>query len=118
MSLRKGRHVVTVQPMHEDTYGSRGAVVQRLGAPVPYQVNVQPLSSSEIEEIGLKVATAYRVKYWPQEHGGVPWAGGPYSRITWDGREFDQQGEAMLSSMSDVTGHVRVVMTARGTEVK
>lgn len=116
MTLRKGKHVVSVRPAAA-TVNSRGAIVQTWGEPFEYSVNVQPLSSSEVEDLGLKVPTAYRVKYWPGEHGGMPWFGGAYSRITWNGREFDQQGEAMLSSMSPRTGHVKVIMTARSSGV-
>lgn len=117
MSLRKGRHKVTVRQAVEST-NSRGAIVQSWGEPVEYSVNVQPVSTAEAESLGLTVNTVYRLKYWPNEHGGVPWVGGAYSRITWDGREFDQQGEAMVSSMSPRTGHVKVLMSARGSEVK
>lgn len=117
MTLRKGKHVVSVRTAVE-TVDDRGAIVQTWGRPVEYSVNVQPLSSSEVEAFGLKVSTAYRVKYWPQEHGGKQWVGGAYSRISWDRREYDQQGEAMLSSMSPRTGHVTVIMTARTSGVR
>ena len=123
--LRRGVHTVTVRPMVE-TVGARGGVVQSLGDPVEVQVNVQPVSTSEVESLssalgtvkGLSVGATYRVKYFPREHGGVPWPGGAYSRITWQGREYDQQGEGLVSSMSSVTGHVKVIMTARSSAVK
>lgn len=117
MSLRHGVHTVTVRPTVK-TMGPRGELVASLGEPVEYSVNVQPVSSSEAESLGMQVSTLYRVKYFPQAHGGVPWVGGAYSRITWNGREFDQQGEAMVSSMSPRTGHVKILMAARSSAVK
>lgn len=117
MSLRKGRHTVSVRPAFTEVT-DRGALVQRWAEPEAFQVNVQPVSTAEAEALGLTVATVYRIKYWPQEHDGKPWAGGPYSRITWNGREYDQQGDPMESSMSATTGHTKVLMTARASEVR
>lgn len=116
-TLRKGKHTVAVQAMEEEIT-SRGLVVQKPGAVVTLSVNVQPLQSAEAESIGVSVSTSYRLKYFPNAHGGVPWPGGAYSRITWQGREYDQVGEATLSSMSSTTSHYRVVMKARESQVK
>ena len=118
MSLRKGRHKVTVRPVIEvkDQYGE---AAQGLGDPVEVQCNVQPASATERESLGLVAETVYRIKYWPGEHGNVPWPGGAYSEVEWPpGRKWDQRGEALLSSMSDTTGHVKVMITAQDSEVR
>lgn len=117
MSLRKGKHLVTVRPAYEEV-SDRGLLVQRWGVAETYHVNVQPVSTVEAESLGLSVTTTYRIKYWPQAHGGKPWIGGAYSRIIWEGNEYDQQGDPMVSVMSPVTGHVKVFMTARASQVK
>lgn len=116
MNLRRGVHTVQVQESKTEYVDGRKK--STLGQPTTYRVNVQPVSTAEREALGLSVDTVYRVKYWPQLHGNIPWVGGAYSRITWNGREFDQHGEALLSSMSPRTGHVKILMTARTSEVK
>lgn len=115
--LTRGVHTVTVTPRIE-TIGPRGAIVQSFGQPQKFQCNVKPASTDEREAVGVTVETVYRIKYFPQAHGGKPWAGGTYSRITWDGREFEQIGEGLISSRSPRTGHVKILMKARSSTVK
>lgn len=117
MTLRNGKHTVTVSTA-TTVQGNRGQLVQQWSEGQTFQVNVQPLSSTEREAIGLAVETVYRIKYFPQQHGGKPWPGGAYTRITWNGREYDQLGEATISSMSERTGHTKILMRARSSEVK
>lgn len=114
--LRRGKHIVTVRTA-ETKLGPRGQIVEEWHDAGTFRANIQPVSSSEREAIGVNVETVYRLLYFPQVHGS-PWPGGAYSRITWNGREYDQLGEAMLSSMSSRTGHVRILMKARGSGVK
>lgn len=85
---------------------------------VTVRCNVQPVSAEESQALGLSTATVYRVKYFPGEHGGATWPGGPYARITWRGREFEQRGDALESSMSPRTAHVKVLMVDVSAEVR
>lgn len=111
--IRKGLHTVTVYPRisSADAYGD---VVETLGAGVPVQCNVQPSSANEIFDMpgGLTPTTVYRLKYWPQEHGGTPWPGTSDSLIEIDGQKFEQLGEPQISRMSTTTGHVKVFAVA------
>lgn len=113
--LRSGRHLVTVTPIvaEDGPYGPEEA-----GESVQVRCNVQPLSAAETQGLGLGVRTVYRIKYFPSQHGGVPWPGGPYSTIRWQGGTYQQQGEALLSSMSPVTGHYKVIMVSASSEVR
>lgn len=115
-ALRKGKHRVILIPRREQL-SDRGLLVQTDGDPVEYQVNVQPSSTSERQALGITTDTVYRLKYFPQMHGGKPWVGGPYSRILWEGKEYEQLGDPMLTSMSPQTGHVKVMMKAKWSEV-
>lgn len=106
--LDRGPHTVTVVPqiVVQDRYGETTAD----GTPVPVRCSVQPMSADETSAAGLQVETAYRVI-------ARDWPGGPYSRVEWDGRVWDQQGEPKRYGMSERTRHVDVVITARGAEV-
>lgn len=111
--IRKGLHTVTVYP-RISTADAYGDVVETLGTGVPVQCNVQSSSANEILDLpgGLTPTTVYRVKYWPQEHGGTPWPGTPDSLIEIDGQRFEQRGEPQVSRMSSTTGHVKVFAVA------
>lgn len=114
--VRRGVHEVQVRRVIEtdSPYGPERHVTD----PVTVQCNVQPVSAEESQALGLSTATVYRAKYWPGEHGGTPWPGGPYSRIIWRGREFEQRGDALESSMSPRTAHVKVLMVDVSAEVR
>ena len=98
--LTSGPHVVTVTP-RPGIRGGRYNTFQRAdGTPV-------------------------KVRGWMSERDAsflflapLPWPGGPHSRVTWEGREFDQQGPARRSTRSPRTAHVEVTLTARSQEVK
>ena len=113
--LRKGVHTVTVTPVQPSAgpYGPEEPATH-----VMVRCNVQPVSSKEAAGLAEGVQTVYRVKYFHQEHGQAPWPGGPYSRIEWDGRVFEQRGEAILSSMSATTSHYKVLIVDPSAEVK
>lgn len=113
--LRAGRHTVAVMPVLAQ--GGPYAP-EESGEPVEVQCNVQPVSADEIQRLGLKTSTVYRVKYFPGAHGQEPWPGGAYSKITWGGRVFEQRGEALLSSMSERTSHYKVIMVDPSSEVR
>lgn len=111
--IRKGLHTVIVYP-RTHTVDAYGDVVETLGAGVSVQCNVQPSSANEILDMpgGLTPTTVYRIKYWPQEHGGTPWPGTSDSLIEIDGQRFEQRGESQVSRMSTTTGHVKVFAVA------
>lgn len=115
--LTAGVHTVDVVTRRE-VMTDRGPVVQEDGIPVTYKVNVQPVSTAEREALGVGVSTVYRIKYFPQAHGGKPWSGGPYSKIIWNGGTYEQLGDPLISSMSPRTGHVKVLMAAQQSEVR
>ena len=114
--VRRGVHEVQVRRVvqTDSPYGPERHVTD----PVTVQCNVQPVNAEESQALGLSTATVYRLKYFPGEHGGAPWPGGPYSRITWRGREFEQRGDALESSMSPRTAHVKVLMVDVTAEVR
>lgn len=117
--IRKGRHTVQVHKRKKtrDKYGE--TVYQLSDTPITYQCNVQPLSAEEALALsGSTTVTAYRIKYWPSEHGGIPWEGGPYSRIVIEGKNFEQRGEPLVSRMSGTTGHTKIVAVSYTAEVK
>lgn len=111
--IRKGLHTVIVYSRVR-TVDAYGDVVETLGAGVPVQCNVQPSSANEVLDLpgGLTPTTVYRIKYWPQEHGGEAWPGSSDSLIEIDGQTFEQRGEAQISRMSSTTGHVKVFAVA------
>lgn len=111
--IRKGLHTVIVYP-RTHTVDAYGDVVETLGSGVSVQCNVQPSRANEILDMpgGLTPTTVYRIKYWPQEHGGTPWPGTSDSLIEIDGQKFEQCGEPQVSQMSTTTGHVKVFAVA------
>lgn len=117
--IRRGRHTVTVHPRTKtiDRYGETISTLSTEGHTI--QCNVQPLSAEETLALGGGVVqTGYRIKYWPQEHGHVPWPGGPYSQITIDGEKYEQRGEPLQSRMSGTTGHTKIIAVKYHTEPK
>ncbi len=104
--LDRAPHTLTVTPkiLETDRYGGTKTVD---GEPVEVRGSVQPVSSEESGALGVQVDTTYRFI-------GRTWPGGPHSTALWDGRTFDQQGEARRYSMSPRTAHVDVLLTARG----
>lgn len=79
-----------------------GVSVQALGA-----APTKPVSEAVQTGLGEQVRTNLRVL------GRGPWPGGPYSEVIWEGRVYDQEGEAAVYSMSARTQHFSVVLTAR-----
>lgn len=102
-------HTLVVTPVvaSEDRYGG---TVLTPGVPVTVRGSVQPVSAEEAESLGVQAATSYRFI-------GREWPGGVHSTAVWEGRTFDQQGEARRYSMSPRTAHVDVILTARSSEV-
>lgn len=118
-AIRRGLHTVQVRTRVKTT-DKYGEVVSELSPEaVQVQCNVQPASAEETELLaGAGATTVYRVKYWPNEHGGAPWPGGPYSQIVIDGKAYEQRGEALKSRMSGTTGHIKIYAAAYDSEAK
>lgn len=76
-------------------------------SPVTVRCRVQPLTSEETP--GDPLATVYRAvsRDWPR---------GAASRVSWDGREWDVDGEPKRHSGSETTRHVTVLLRARAPE--
>lgn len=109
--LDKGAHEVTVVPRIETT-GEYGEVVLTDGAPVVVPgCQVQPVSAEEADSLGAQATTIYRVL------GRGPWPGGIVSRVEWDGRTWDQIGEARKYTNGRRTQHFDAIIRARSTEV-
>lgn len=105
-----GRDVVLVWPEIEAIDGD-GNPVRKLG-PAPVQVRgiVQPISAEEAEALGQVVTTVYRLLCRSFPAGG-------FSRVEWDGREWDVVGEpARQRGVSMATRNVSVLLRARGVE--
>lgn len=112
--LDRNPHRVTVTPMRvvKDSMGS--TLVP--GDPISLEVFIQPLGSDEVNDLGLQSKTSCRIigrDGWPDGISAkVHIDKGPY-----EGRTFDQDGEARRYGMSPRTYHYDVIITSRGTEV-
>ncbi len=104
-------HEVVVTPRIR-TRDAGGAPVWADGTPVAVRAVVQPLTAVERVDLGLATETTRKVL--TPEH----WPGGLHSRITWDGRDWDQVGEARTYVTGRRSQHDEVVIKARGTEAR
>lgn len=111
--LDSGPHSCLVQRMKAEadaTYGGKVKVAD--GAPVVAAgVMVQPLTTTEAFEIGVRADTSWKVI-------GRTWPGGPYSEVTWNGRKLFQRGETRDHSIGRRTQHQSAVLVANTAEVK
>lgn len=112
--LARGPHTVTVRSRVRTNSTDRGNNPKfELGEPVTVQgVSVQPMTAEEqlAFRAEFDVAPATLVQ---RVIGRGPWPGGPYSRVTFRGREYDQVGEAQVHSTGRRTGHFTAVIKAR-----
>lgn len=121
--IRQGLHEVIVYPRTtvEDAYGD---IATGELDPVTVQCNVQPASAEEISGFitgtgaGVGAVTVYRIKYWPREHGGLPWPGGASSRISIAGTDYEQRGEPLISRMGGSTAHVKIYAASYAAPVR
>lgn len=110
--LDRGKHSVTVVPQVTTT-DEYGGIVTTDGPPVTVSgCQVQPTTAEESDSLGMQATTIYRVI------GRGPWPGGIVSRVEWDGREWDQIGEARQYTNGRRTGHFDTLIRARSAEVK
>lgn len=101
MSLLDGRHLLKVYPGKPGPPDRHGMRTYTWDAPVDVEANVQYLSSSERETLGVQVATVARVL-------AREWPGGPRTKVFWDGRWWEQNGEALWFTRSVRTSHAEV----------
>lgn len=111
MSLLNGRHSLTVWPATVGAPDRYGRKVHAGEHPTLVMANVQFVSSEEKADLGLEAYTVCRVL-------ATEWPGGPYSVIEWEGRRFEQHGEALRFDRSTATAHFEVVMVAQTAETK
>lgn len=80
----------------------------RVPAPAGVRVGgrVQPASAEETRDLGYKTGTLYRFI-------GRTFPAGAYSRVEWDDRTWDVDGEPLWSRGSEATRHVTVMLRAR-----
>lgn len=104
--LSQPPHTVVVQPFTR-VDGRYGDAWEPAGDPVEVRCAVQPISAEEIERLGVQADTTMRIlcREWPF---------GPHSLVTYNGREFEQVGEARQYRMSRRTAHDDVVIRAVG----
>lgn len=105
--LTNPKHKLTVQP-YQETPGSIGQeTYEPVGAPIPVRGNKHPLTAQETEDNGLQnfTTTNFHCLSWP---------GDQHCRVTLDGAEWDQIGEAKLFDMSTRTRHYEVILRKRG----
>lgn len=109
MSLLDGRQVAKVEVATLVPNAYNGGDIT-YASPVSVRCSVQPLSSDEATALGIQIDTAYTVfaRRWP---------GGPYSRVTWDGRQWFQHGEAARRRMGRATQHDRAIILAQTAPV-
>lgn len=109
--LNSGPHTVTVTPVIKQK-ASNGAPRYVRGTPVTVShVMVQPMTASEVDGQVTAITTMYQVI------GSGVWPGGPHSIVEWNGREWDQEGEARIYSVSPRTAHFDVMIRARDAQV-
>lgn len=105
--LTRPKHKLTVQ-LYVKSPGSIGQdTYTPSGLPIPVEGNKHPLTAQEIEVNGLQnfTTTNWHTTSWP---------GDQHCRVTLDGAEWDQIGEAKLFDMSARTRHYEVILRKRG----
>jgi hypothetical protein len=110
MSLRsRPRHKITVQPYREQA----GSVGQKEhvpdGLPLTVRCNVHLYSSSELVSFGVREFVDGIIHVYPPQ----TWPWDEYTRITYDGVEYDQDGAAIHKKMSRSTEHYEISIRKR-----
>lgn len=109
--LDRGVHEVVVTPRVK-TVGEYGETVLADGLPVAVSgCQVQPVTAEEAESLNVSATTTYRVV------GRGPWPGGLVSQVSWNGRLWDQVGEARVYTNGRRTAHFDAIIQARTTAV-
>lgn len=98
--------VVAVYPEVDSVDGDDNPIRVPAEQPVRVGGRVQPASADETRDRGYKAGTYYRFI-------GRSFPRGAYARVEWAGREWDVDGEPLLSRGSEATRHVTVMLRAR-----
>lgn len=118
--LDRGPHSVQVEPRVRTSVDRTNNPTYGYGPPVEVRgLSVQPTSSTGARggRDGAADPEAAPVTLLMKVIGRGPWPGGPYSRVTFEGRRFDQIGEALVRSTGRRTHHFVVTIRARTGEV-
>lgn len=112
--LDRGPHTVVVTPKLKvlNRYNDYDLVD---GIPVTVSgVSVQPVARRTLNSLGngTQVNSTHRII------GRGPWPGGVHSTIEYDGRVWDQSGEAEVHNTGWRTHHFTVLIRAQSAEVK
>lgn len=112
--LDHGPHSVVVTPKVKvlNRYGDFDLIDS---APVTVSgVSVQPVARRTLNSLGngMQINSTHRII------GRGPWPGGVHSTIVYDGREWDQSGEAEVHNTGFGTHHFTVLIRAQSAEVK
>lgn len=106
--LDRAPHEVLVYPevASDDGYGTPIRVPAE--EPVLVRGWMRPVSAEERQALGQQSATTYRL--FARDIPGGPWA-----RVSWDGRDFDAVGEPLVHDSAGVTSldHMTVLLAAR-----
>lgn len=112
MSLRsRPRHTISVQPYKSaaGTIGQKERVPD--GAPLTVKANVHLLSTSEVVSFGVREFVDGIIHVYPPQ----TWPWDEYTRIVYDGVEYDQDGAAISKNMSSGTAHTEIPIRKRKT---
>lgn len=105
--------VIYPEVVHTDSYNNVSRRAADTGVTVPATV-VQYTGDIDTKQpavVGQRTVTAYRVRITRGSEHLVPV--GAWSRITWDGRDWDVDGEVDRHNRSPATSRVTFTMRAR-----
>jgi hypothetical protein len=101
-------------PVVADIYGGRIPDIEgSQSSAVTHNCSGRPLSAKEKVERGIAVSEVYY-----RLVAEVTWSGGINSRVTFDGRSFEQVGEAEFHKRNPITQHAKVLLRAVTSEGK
>jgi head-tail adaptor len=107
--LDAGREEVTVFPQVSTVDPSGNTVFKPAVTGVVVLASVQPISSTEPSVAGQETVATYRVRV--NRRQAVPL--GPWSKVLWDGRSWDLDGEPARYTGSAATEHVSFRIKSR-----
>ncbi|MFE3461368.1 hypothetical protein ACFXKD_27810 [Nocardiopsis aegyptia] len=105
--LDGGPDEVLIYPEVESTDADGNPIRVPALVPVAVRGRVQPVTSEDVIAAGQQTTTRYRFITRDAPLGA--WA-----LVTWDGRDWDLEGEPLWSRGSKRTRHVTAILRARG----
>lgn len=105
--------VIYPEVEHTDSYGNTSRRATDVGVTVPATLvqHSADIDTNQPNVAGQRTVTAYRVRVTRGHEHLVPV--GPWSRITWDGRDWDVDGEVDRHNRSPATARITFTMRAR-----